>query len=202
MEWTAVKFVEKLRMLKTNSVKDTVQRENGSILIEPGNIPKYRHILFQGLKRSDIDEYLVANYNNTFPKEYAELLQAFNGANLCTVKVRVKAANISFAESLLTIYGLPRTQPFNRPADIEEPFDLRIEDLARNEKIPSSWLKCAGYDKMPGFIRIDVFVDTGNGKVYACQKNEAEILRNWGNLDACLCDLFDEMSVMPTEYEV
>lgn len=116
-----MKFVEKLRMLKTNSVKDTVQRENGSILIEPGNIPKYRHILFQGLKRSDIDEYLVANYNNTFPKEYAELLQAFNGANLCTVKVRVKAANISFAESLLTIYGLPRTQPFNRPADIEEP---------------------------------------------------------------------------------
>ena len=50
-----MKFVEKLRMLKTNSVKDTVQRENGSILIEPGNIPKYRHILFQGLKRSDID---------------------------------------------------------------------------------------------------------------------------------------------------
>lgn len=197
-----MKFADKLRTLKTLNTEKSVQRKNGTVLIEPSDIPKCRHMLFQGLDRLDIEEFLVANYNNMFPQEYIELLQAFNGANLCTVKVCVKAANVCFAESLLTVYGLPRTQPFNRLAECEEPFDVRVEDLARNEEIPNSWLKCAAYDKIPGFIRVDIFIDTSDGKVYACPKNESEILREWNDLDTCLCELFDELSVMPTEYEV
>lgn len=197
-----MRIVNKLVELRTSYKSKSIQHDNGAILIEPSDMPKCRHMLFPGLKKDDIDKYLVENYNNPFPHEYAEFLQVFNGANLCSVRIKAKAANTYFAESLLTIYGVPRTKPFNRPADMEEPFDVRIEDLARNKKIPNTWLKCAAYDETPKFDRVHVFIDTSSGAIYACHKNEFEIIREWDNLDECLCDLFDELSIMPLEYEL
>ena len=108
-----MRIVNKLVELRTSYKSKSIQHDNGAILIEPSDMPKCRHMLFPGLKKDDIDKYLVENYNNPFPHEYAEFLQVFNGANLCSVRIKAKAANTYFAESLLTIYGVPRTKPFN-----------------------------------------------------------------------------------------
>lgn len=195
-----MKFVGVLDELVKSSGKDVLKRKNGTLLIYPGEIPKSRHMLFRGLSKSMLKEGLIDNYVHPFPEQYKELLLHYNGANLCTVKVN-SSKGVTFAMSLLTIYGLPATPPFGRAWDMEEPFDVRIEDLSRHKNVSMLWLKFASYEEPPTFKWVDCFVDTESGKVYACPKDECDIVGEWDSIDECLCSLFEKMSVQPLEHE-
>ena len=133
-------YAKRLESLKTEFSGDCITRKNGTLLLCPGKIPKCRHMLFAGLSDKLIKEFLADGYKNKFPEEYRQFLRYTNGANLYTVKVNT-SNGLSFAHNLFTLYGLPRTQPFGRPNDMEEPYDIRVEDLGRHKETPQTWLK-------------------------------------------------------------
>ena len=94
-----------------------------------------------------------------------------------------------------------RCAPRPRTQDAEEPFDLRIEDLARHKDIPDTWIKCGTYTKDYNFdIQNDIFIDTTSNHVFSCPKNQKNIINNWSSLDDCLCDIFDSFSDCKFEY--
>lgn len=195
-------YITRLESLKEQYKDNSVVRKNGTLLLDPGKIPKCRHMLYYGLDNTIICDYLEADYANVFPVEYKKFLLYTNGADLFWVK-RTTAKGIPFAKSMLSFYGLPRTQPFGRPKDMEEPFDLRIEDLARHKKTPKEWLKCGSYySECDSKVLIDIFIDTESGKVYACNKNECDVLDSWDSFDECFCSIFDSYLNCKTEYEV
>lgn len=196
-------IIRRLEGLKSEYAGNSTTRENGTILLAPGAIPRSRHMLFVGLEEALIDDYLVSEYKLPFPEAYKELLRRFNGANLFTVKINNKKIRRSFAYNLFTIYGLPRTDPFSRPEFLEEPYDLRIEDLARHKKLPKTWLKCGSYCKDCNISVItDIFIDTESKKAFACVKNDCEITESWDSLDECLCSIFDSFADCRDEYEM
>lgn len=196
-----IKILEELKQSYKNNIKT---RNNGTLLLGPGTIPRSEHMLYAPLTDNVINEYLISQYKFAFPKEYIELLKYSNGADLCIVKMwhNIKGKKIPTASVLLSIFGLPMKPPFARPQDEEEPFDVRIEDLARNDKIPEHWLKCGCYDRGYDFNNLyDIFIDTNTGKVYSTIKNKADILDSWESLDNCLCDIYASFSDRKSEYE-
>lgn len=175
--------------LKRRYENNNLTRKNGTILLGLGTIPNAEHMLYKGLPYETINDFLISEYNHKFPDQYAEFLQYSNGADLFIKKL--SKGKIHFASVHLSVYGLPRTQPFGRPADMEEPFDVRIEDLARHPRIPSNWLKCGRYKTEIGFGNEAYFyIDTKTEQVYACRKDDYKIIESWANLDECLCDVF------------
>ena len=160
------KLIEELKM---NYKNDCRIRKNGTILLgSDQKLPLYsRHILFEPLTDELINEFLVNEYNYTFPKQYTTFLKYSNGMSLFTAKRKVGKYKVSL--SVFTIYGLPRTQPFGRPQDMEEPFDVRVEDLGRHEEIPPQWLKCGSYKKEDDEFDItyDIFIDTVSEHIYS-----------------------------------
>ncbi len=193
-----MKFICLLEDLKKQYENDIGIRRNGTMLLGPGKIPRSRHMLFVPLLDEHIG-YLVDAYQNDFPEEYIEFLKYSNGANLFCVKL---TKTVTFAYSMFSIYGLPMQPPFSRPDDEEEPFDLRIEDFARHENIPGTWLKCGAYIKDEIFGRmINIFIDTETKHVYACEKNKSEILDDWDSLDECFCSVFESLADCKEEYE-
>lgn len=189
-----------LNELKKQYSDNYIVRKNGTLLLSPGKIPNSRHMLFKPLSNEYVEEYLVKQYRNDFPIDYINFLKYSNGANLNTI--RLKTTKVSFAHPLFVIFGLPLTPPFNRPFDMEEPFDIRIEDLARHNEIPKTWLKCGTYTHNYNFKeQTDIFVDTETNKVYACIKNQKEIVDSWDNLDECFCSILDSFANSKLEYE-
>lgn len=198
---STTEYIARLESLKEQYKDNYITRKNGTVLLGPSSIPRSRHMLFVGLDDETIKTFLEENYKNSFPEEYKTFLRYSNGANLYTV--RVKTANgLCFAHNLFSIYGLPRTPPFGRPQEMEEPFDLRIEDLARHKKTPKTWLKCGSYCRDCN-IKVDtsIFIDTADGKVYACNKNECDVLDSWGSFDECFCSIFDSLADSQLEYQ-
>ena len=199
----ASEIIRRLENLKNEYADNNTVRENGTILLAPGTIPRSRHMLFVGLEEELINDYLVAEYKLPFPEAYKELLRSFNGANLFTVKINNKKIKRSFAYNLFTIYGLPRSDPFSRPEYMEKPYDLRVEDLARHKKLPKAWLKCGSYCKDCNIhVITDIFIDTDSGRVFSCNKNECDILGSWESLDDCLCSIFDSFADSRDEYDM
>ena len=195
-----MKFTELLDELKSQYKQNTLIRKNGTLLLAPGKIPNCRHMLFAPLSRQIIETHLVNNYTNIFPEEYIELLEHTNGANLYGVKLN--SGKFSFAQDLLTIYGLPMTPPFMRAQDMEEPFDLRIEDLSRPNDTPKTWLKCGRYIKDCDFSKpLYIFINTENHHILSTSKKENAVVEKWNSLDECLCDLFSRMETCPLEYD-
>lgn len=195
-----MKFITIIDGLVKSNRDNSIIRKNGTVLIQSDSVPYSRHAVFPGISDEIIENYLVSVYANPFPEQYYEFLSHYNGANLCRVKVDSKKG-FSFAESLLTIYGLPRTPPFGRAWDMEEPFDVRIEDLSRHKKTPRTWLKFASYDETPSLKRIDCFVDTDCNRVYACPKDKKDVIREWDSIDECLVELYEELSVQPLRFD-
>ena len=194
-------YAKRLESLKTEFSGDCVTRKNGTLLLCPGKIPKCRHMLFAALSDKLIKEFLADGYKNKFPEEYRQFLRYSNGAELFWTR-RTTANGVPFAKSMLSFYGLPRTQPFSRPNDEEEPFDLRVEDLARHAETPAAWLKCGSYYGDPSSkVLIDIFIDTESGKVYACNKNESAVHNTWDSFDECFCSIFDSLAACPPECE-
>ena len=199
-----MRFIEILEELKEINKNNTCIRNNGTLLLCPNTIPKSSHMLYAPLSDKVLDEYLISQYKFTFPQEYIEFLKYSNGADLCIVKMwrNIKNKRIPTASVLFSIFGLPQKPPFARPQDEEEPFDLRIEDLARSTKIPKHWLKCGCYKRNYDFHNLyDIFIDTNTSKVYSCIKNDDNIIDSWGSLDECFCDIYASFLNRNEEYE-
>ena len=200
-----MEFLKFIAETKNEYASDCVIRENKTILLVPGKIPKCKYMFFEALTQSLIDDFLVEHFSDiTLPGDYIELLKTTNGANLFSVKKN--SGKFSFANSMLIILGLPRTQPFGRPLDMEEPFDVRVENLARHKNIPIHWLKCAIWTQLKdvekGDNQTDIFIDTISNRVYACKKNHEEILEEWASLDECLCYIVNSFKDLKDEYEL
>ena len=199
-----MKFLKLLDELKVQYANDMKIRENGTILLMPRTVPRARHMLFKPLTEELINEYLISQYVHKFPAEYAEFLKYTNGANLFTVKLwhTIKKKRIPTAGGLFTIFGLPRTQPYGRPDEMEEPFDVRIEDLSRHKDLPNTWMKCGTYTRNYDMhTENDIFIDTETSRVYACIRREDIIVDSWESLDECFCTIFSSFSDMKDEYE-
>lgn len=197
-----MEIITRIERLLEASRTDSVVQENGTILLNPGKIPKCRHMIFKGLTDDVLREYLIADYKKPFPEEMATFLKQYNGCSLYWVRLFTND-RMSFAASLLSVYGLPMTPPFNRPKNQDEPFDIRIEDLGRHKNVPKHWLKFGSYIRDYQFeYMAELFYDTLGKKVYACYKNEDQILDQWDSMDDCLCSLMDGFSGSSLEYEV
>ena len=200
-----MEFLKFVTDVKKEYASDSIIRENKTILLAPGKLPKCKYMFFEALSQDLIDDFLVSHFSGiTLPEDYIEVLKTTNGANLFSVKIN--SGKVSFANSMLVILGLPRTQPFGRPLDMEEPFDIRVENLARHKNIPIHWLKCAIWtqieDVEKGDNQTDIFIDTITKKVFACRKNQEEILKEWSNLDESLCYIIDSFKELKDEYEL
>lgn len=189
-----MKFVEMLNNLMKDYSEHCLVRKNGTVLLEPGKIPKCRHMLFPPLSEGHIKEFLLDEYKLVFPEGYLEFLRSYNGANLHWERIAMNG--FEFAHSMLVLYGLPRTQPFGRPFDMEEPFDIRIEDFDnRHKNIPSNYLKCGSYcRKNEEKENVDIFIDTKTGLVKSFIRNTDTLVGEWDNIDVCLCQLFEEQN--------
>ena len=196
-----MRFFVILEKLKEEYADNCIVRKNGTILLGPGKIPKCRHMLFAPLSDAKIKKFLIAEYANHFPEPYIQFLKYTNGANLCMVKMNT--SRHSFASSGLTIYGLPMTQPYSRPQDREEPYDVRVEDLGRHESVPNTWLKVGSYydRSVKPHIMNEIFIDTETDQIHACPKLKADIVANWDSFDDCLCELYQTAIKNPIEYE-
>ena len=199
-----MKFFKILDNLKEQHDNDKLIRANGTILLHPDRVPRARHMLYKPLDDKLINDYLVSQYIYAFPKEYIEFLKYTNGADLCTTRIwhNIKNKRIPVAGGLFTIYGLPRTQPFGRPDNMEEPFDMRIEDLRRHDDIPKNWLACGTYIRDYNFKNnYDIFIDTETGNVYSVVRNTTTIVDSWNSLDDCFCNIYHSFDDMNDEYE-
>lgn len=197
-------FLKTLDTLKEQYGENMKIRANGTILLAPGTVPRARHMLFKPLEEKIIEEFLISQHALKFPNAYIQFLKYTNGADLCNTKVwhTIKKRRIPTAGGLFTIFGLPRTQPYGRPPEMEEPFDMRIEDLARHKDIPDTWLKCGTYNRNYDLhTQTDIFIDTADEKVYACTKNQKDIVDSWDNLDECFCSIYHSFDDMKDEYE-
>ena len=199
-----MKIFEKLDDLKQTYLDDMAVRTNGTVLLGLDTIPVARHMLFKPLDDNIIETYLTSQYANTFPPQYIQFLKYSNGANLFMVKVwhTAKREKIATTSGFFTIYGLPRTPPFARKKDQEEPFDLRTEDSSRHKETPFEWLKCASYTRNYDiYKRFDLFIDTKTGKVYSCERNTIDVVESWDTLDDALCAIFDSFPEIKPEYD-
>ena len=199
-----MKFFKILDSLKEQYKDDMKIRDNGTILFNPGAVPCARHMLFKSLDDKLIEEFLISQYVYKFPQMYIDFLKYSNGANLCTAKMwhTIKKKRIPVACCLFSIFGLPRTEPYSRPPEMEEPYDMRIEDLGRHDDIPNTWLKCGTYTRNYDFhSSSDIFIDTKDEKVYACIKNQNTIVDTWSNLYECFCSVCHSFDHMKDEYE-
>ena len=191
--------IGKIEQLKEMYSSNRLIRENGTILLGPKKMPKCDHMLFKPLSEDTIEECLRKQYKNKFPDEYSDFLRFSNGANLFYTKI-VKP-KFCHAWNFLTIYGLPMETSLAKRLNCEEPYDMRVEDLSRNEKTPSTWLKCGSYSKTTNiFVKYDIFIDTTTGMVYGYETEEGVAVDTWDTLDQCLCDILCSLSNMQHEY--
>ncbi len=177
--------------LKAQHEEDTVCRKNGTLLLKPGKIPRAKHILYKPLTEDLIAEYLVSAYKHPVPQEYLRFLSYSNGASLFQFQFLSRKA--AFAGTAITIYGIPRTPPFGRPLDMEEPFDVRIEDLRRHENTPDTYLQIGRFICMTREAcqyTAAIFLDCQTQEAIACILDTDTIVEKWDSLDACLTDLF------------
>ena len=194
-------FIERLESLKKQHQNNIVLRKNGTLLLSPNTMPKCKHMFFPPITEDLIEEFLRKPYKNQLPMEYENFLKYSNGVNLCYVKLIKK--NFSHALCLFVVFGLPRTQPYGRPLDMEEPYDIRIEDLRRHKDIPQTWLKCGRYIKNYNFSNPhDIFIDTINHHVYGCENNSCKVSDAWDSLDDCFNNILESFADMKSEYVI
>ncbi|MBQ4617915.1 MAG: hypothetical protein IJB27_06030 [Clostridia bacterium] len=195
-----MEFLNNIDSLIENYKGSCIVRENGTLLLNPGVIPICEHMIFPAMSKSYYKRNLLDRYKLPFPNSYLMLLEHFNGANLYTVKLNTPKH--SFASILFSIYGVPSTPPFSRAPQMEESFDVRVEDLSRHPMTPDTWLKCGAYTRNYEFgIRTDIFIDTQTERVYACPKNEFDVVESWDTLDNCFCEIFNFFKNHKSQYE-
>lgn len=199
MDNERMKFFSLVDELKEKHKSNTLFRRNGTFLLNPGKIPKAQHILYKPLTTELIEDFLVKSYTNALPMQYISFLRYSNGIELFMFKILT--GKFEFAGSNLTIFGLPRTKPFDRPADMEEPFDIRVEDLRRHDDIPNTWLKVGTYRfKYELGGEADIYIDCDSQRVFSTIRDKYNIKEQWDSFDVCLCDLFQRAQNSHSEY--
>ena len=138
-----MKFLKLVSKLKDEYSSNFVEQKNGTLLLGPSNTLYSKHKLFSGLKSDEINKHLVSEYSNPFPQELITLLKVLNGGSL--FNSQIDFGDFKLTRTRLSIFGFPRTKPFGRPDNEEEPFDIRIEDLKRHKNLSKSWLKFGSY---------------------------------------------------------
>lgn len=188
-----MEFIAKCEALRLKYADNCLVRQNGTVLLGPGSIPRAKHYFYAGASWSHIQKMLIDCYIHPVPKEYIEFLQYSNGVDLFSIRINT-TDGLSYALSLLDIWELPWNPPGCRKPDEEEPADIAIEDLARHHQTPKQWLKVGRYydDVQQG--PLELFVDTDTEAVYSCRKNQYPVYEQWNSLDQCLCALFDRLS--------
>ena len=194
-----ISMLEKIESLKRQYKDNCLLRKNGTLLLDPKKDLKYKHMLFKPLSISILQQYLINQYKVPIPQSYVNFLLFTNGANL--FNIRLVDGKYAFAVINLCIYGVPMTPPYARAKNMEEPYDVRIEGLARHKDIPSQWFKVGSYYKNCDFDTIyNLFIDVNDERVYGCEKNKNIIIDEWNNFDECLCSIFDSFSDLKEEY--
>ena len=194
-----MEFFSLVDELKEKHKSNMLLRKNGTLLLNPGKIPKAQHILYKPLTTALIEEFLVKSYSNVLPMQYIRFLKYSNGIELFMFKILT--GRFEFAGSNLTIYGLPKTQPFGRPADMEEPFDIRVEDLRRHDDISNKWLRVGTYRfKYESGGEADIYIDCDTQRVFSTIRDKSDIKEQWDSFDICLCDLFQRAQNSCSEY--
>ena len=197
-----MEFINFLDKIKNDYSDDCVVRENGTLLLKPQTIPKCKHMFFKRLKNEYLNEYIIPYFEGlSFPNDYKKILEKCNGANLFSIKIT--KGKFSIAHSMLVLLGLPLTKPFDRPLNMEEPFDIRIENLARHPAIPHDWIKCAIWTEIKNIGKgepTDIFIDSTSCRVYGCAKNKKDVLYTWENLDECFSSIVKSFESLKDEY--
>ena len=194
-----MEFFSLVDELKERHKSNALLRKNGTLLLNPSKIPKAQHILYKPLSTELIEEFLVKSYSNVLPMQYISFLKYSNGIELFMFKILT--GKFQFAGSNLTLYGLPRTQPFDRPADMEEPFDIRVEDLRRHDNVSNTWLKVGTYRlKYELGGEADIYIDCDSQRVFSTIRDKSNITEQWNSFDICLCDLFQRAQNSDPEY--
>ena len=198
-----MEFLNIIRELVKEYDGNIIRRKNNTLLLGPGDMPRCRHMLYAPLTKEYYDVHLIKQYKNKFPEEYLYLLEHVNGFEL--LKVRLLSQRVGFfASSILIIFGLPVTPPYSRQPDMEEPFDIRVEDnLRRHPQTPVSWLKCGHFTKNYNFkVKYALYIDTESGKVYSIIANakKFKIEDEWESLDNCLCSIYNAYKDCEEEY--
>lgn len=194
-------FIKKCEKLKEQHLNDMIVQKNGTILLCPGEMPKARHYFFKGLEEQDIQKYLLNQYKWAIPKQYLQLLQYSNGIDLFNVRI-IFENNTVFAESFLTIFGIPLKPYYINFLEEREPYSVWTENLGRHWRIPDWWLKVGMYYEKMGEISFDIWIDTKTEKVYICRKLARKVLKEWDNFDECLCSIFDQNKDEMQEYYI
>lgn len=190
------------KFIKMNQ-EDQVIQSNGTILLNVKNRLKAKHIIHKGINVDYINKYLVNGYKNVFPENYILFLNKFNGMALFRVKITV-APNIAFEHARLLLFGLPLKTYSERTVDEDEPFDIRVQDqLDRHKEIPNHWLKIGQYNKnIETELTYDIYIDTDSGKIYLSEYKKYKVDYTWDDLDKCLCDLFDSLTLTKWDYKL
>ncbi len=193
-----MKIFKLLDQIKEEYKDDCVVRKNETLICRFRKMPKCRHMFYKPLTDELIKEWLVDECKLTMPKQYLEFLKYSNGISLFGAKTIYMG--YTMAVTLLVIYALPRTAPFTRPFDEEEPFDIRVEDLRRHKNISKRWLKCGNWYKDCYFdTRLTIFIDTDTQRVYSSEEDSDKIVQEWDSFDECLCDLIETLKDSPFE---
>ena len=83
-----MEFFKFVTDLKKEYASDCIIRENKTILLAPGKIPKCKYMFFEALSQDLIDDFLVSHFSGiTLPEDYIELLKTTNGANFLVLKL-------------------------------------------------------------------------------------------------------------------
>lgn len=144
------------------------------------------HTFYTPINEHELLRYFKNHYKNPIPDSILEFYRFSNGATLFTAKIEHREVQY-FAHPCFCIFGLPRN------STTWNPFDIRIEDLARGNKISSKWLKIGIFELPDDFERYDIFIDTINKNIYLTKTKQNEILKHFDSLDECLCFVFDQL---------
>ncbi len=129
---------------------------------------------------------------------HPELLQLYrkaNGLGLFCVLRKLSGLDYFIPCRQLNIFGIPLT--FTR--DRLEPYNISIEDLSRLPGTPKNWLKFGVYNELRDGALLneyDLFVNVEDYSTYSSPREgkQMRIVKKWNSIDACLCDLFEQLS--------
>lgn len=185
-------FLEKIKNLREKYVNDSKIRDSawlyGSFDKTP---PIAKHIVFFPMPE-DVMREMVENYRRSIPEDLLSIYRCMNGADLFW-RVRYIGENKRrIPRCDFSIYGVPLT--YDRKHI--EPLNICIEDFDRPDEVPVEWLKFGLYYSPDDNVRLDLYVDTDIGKVYAVMHERVgcEVCRTWTTIDDCLCEIVDLLS--------
>jgi len=188
-----MEFLALLDRMEENYPMDKRRTEYYAVLygVEQTPPPRAKHILFEAMTDKQLVE-LTESYRRVFPDQLLELYRRTNGAELFWGVRHLPRAKLSIPGSRLSVFGIP----LENSRKYVEPYDIRIEDLARADDTPESWLKFGSWRPEKDFRQmIDLFVDTDSAKVYAVDRAEVScaVWQQWDSVDLCLCDIFNKV---------